>query len=110
MTPLYLRKCRKMRKLYCQIKNEHAFKPHGTNIWTIKLVLVLFLAVEVHRGTKIHYSKKGEKETKNTLAMVPTYPRFTIINKIETKAMHVTSLTNSPRSYGANEKTEFPWH
>ena len=60
--------------------------------------------MKVHRGTKVHYSKKGKKEMKNTLAMVPTYPSFTIINKIDTKAMHVTSLTNFPRSYGANKK------
>ena len=40
------------------------------------------MAVEVHRGTKIHDSKKGEKETKKTLAMAPTNPRCTIRTKI----------------------------
>ena len=56
-----------------------------------------FLAVEVHRGTNIYDSKKGKKETKETLAMDPTYPLCTIGTKIETKVVHVTSLPECSR-------------
>ena len=39
------------------------------------------------------------------LAMAPTDPRCTIGTKIETKAVHVTSLDELSRSYGENKKT-----
>ena len=67
----------------------------------LKLVWVVFLAVEVHRGTKIYNSKKAEK----TLAVAPTDPHCTIGTKIETMAVHVTSLADLLRCYGANKKT-----
>ena len=63
-----------------------------------------FFAVEVHRGTKIHNSKKGEKETKRMLAMAQTDIQCTIGTKIETKVMHVPSMAEFSRSYGANKK------
>ena len=69
------------------------------------LVRVLFLAVKVHRGTKIHDSKEGEKERKKPLAMAPTDPCRTIGTKIETKEVHVTSLDECLRRYGAKKKT-----
>ena len=59
----------------------------------------------MHRGTKIHDSEKGKKETKRRFAMSPTNPRCNIRNKIETKAVHVTSLAECSRRYGANKKT-----
>ena len=67
--------------------------------------MIYFFAVEVHRGTKINGSEKGEKETKKTLAMAPTNPRCTIGTKINTKAVHVTSLAEGSRRYRANKKT-----
>ena len=39
------------------------------------------------------------------LAMSPTNPRCTIGTKINTKAVHVTSLSECSRRYGANKKT-----
>ena len=59
----------------------------------------------MHRGTKIHDSKKGEKETKKMLAMALTDPCCTTGIKIETKAVHVNSLAKCPRRYRANKKT-----
>ena len=64
-----------------------------------------FLSVGVHRGTKIHDSKKGEKgrkRDKKTHVMAPTDPRYTIRTNINTKAVHVTSLAGLLRRYGAN--------
>ena len=46
-----------------------------------------------------------KKETNKTLAMAPTDPRCTIKTKIDTKAVHVTSLAKLLRRYGANKKT-----
>ena len=69
------------------------------------LVWLLFFAVEVHRGTKIHDSKKGEKETKKTLAVAPTDSRCTIGTKIENKAVNFNSLEKESRHYGENKKT-----
>ena len=37
--------------------------------------------------------------------MAPSDPRCTIGNNIDTKAVHVTSLSDFPRRYGANKKT-----
>ena len=37
--------------------------------------------------------------------MAPTNPCCTIGTKIETKAVHVTSLAEGSRRYGANKKT-----
>ena len=48
---------------------------------------------------------KGQKRDKKTLAMAPTNPRCAIGTKIETKALHVTSLAECSRRYGANKKT-----
>ena len=59
----------------------------------------------MHRGTKIHDSKKGEKETKKTLTVALTDPRYTIGTKIDTKVQHVTPLAECSRIYGANKKT-----
>ena len=39
------------------------------------------------------------------LVMAPTNPRCTIGTKIDTKAVHVTSLEELSRSYGENKKT-----
>ena len=63
------------------------------------------MAVEVHGGTKIHDSKKAKKETKKTLEMAPTDPRFTIRKNIDINAVHVTSLEECLRRYRANKKT-----
>ena len=63
------------------------------------------MAVEVHRGTKIHNSKKGEKEAKKTLMMAPTDPCYTTGTKIDTNDAHVTLLAKCSRRYGANKKT-----
>ena len=38
-------------------------------------------------------------------ATAPTNPRCTIVTKIDTKAVHVTSLEECSRRYGANKKT-----
>ena len=64
--------------------------------------------MEVHRGTKLHNSKKGGKETKKTLAMAPTDPCYTIGTRIETKAVHVNSLAKCSRRYRVNKKTIIP--
>ena len=61
--------------------------------------------MEVHRGTKIHDSKKGKKRDKNMLKMAPINPHCTIGTKIETKAVHINSLVECLRRYGANKKT-----
>ena len=60
--------------------------------------------MEVHRGTKVHDSKRAKKRQK-TLAVVPTDPHFTSGTKIENKAVHVTSLAECLGRYGANKKT-----
>ena len=72
------------------------------------LLWILFLAVEVHRGTKIHDPKNGEKETKIRSWWRRTIPRCTIGTNIKTKAVHVTSLVKFLRRYGANNKPELP--
>ena len=61
--------------------------------------------MEVHRGTIIHDSKKGRKRDKKTLTMAPNDPSCIIGTKIDTKAVHVTSLDECLRNYGANKKT-----
>ena len=48
---------------------------------------------------------KGQKRDKKTLAMTPTDPYYTTGTKIENKAVHVTSLAECVRRYGANKKT-----
>ena len=54
----------------------------GNSFPLYKLLWVLFFDVEMHRGTKIHDSKKGEKETKRWLRWsqpihaVPSEPRY----------------------------------
>ena len=63
------------------------------------------MAAKVHIGTEIPDSKKGKKETKKTLTMAPTDPRYTIRTNMDTKAVHVTSLAKCFRRYGANKKT-----
>ena len=50
------------------------------------------MAVEVHRGTKIHDSKKVEKEAKKTLVMAPNDTCCTTGTNIETNDVNVTSL------------------
>ena len=61
--------------------------------------------MEVHRGTKIHDPKKGEKETKirpqwrRPINAVPLEPRSI------PRPVHVTSLAECSMRYGANKNT-----
>ena len=55
----------------------------------------------MHQNTRL---EKGRKIDKNTLVMAPTDPRCTIGTKIKTKAVHVTSMSECLRRYGANKK------
>ena len=69
------------------------------------LVWVVFLAVEVHRGTKIHDPKKGGKETKRRSRWRRPIHSVPMGTNIDTKAVHVISLAECLRRYGANKKT-----
>ena len=93
-----------MRAFDWYIQNQHAFKAHEENHVTLSFGISSFWAMELHRGTKIHDSKKGGERDKKTLAMAPTNPYYTIGTKIKTKAVHVTSLAKCLRRYRANKK------
>ena len=55
-------------------------------------------------GTKIH----SLKDPNTTLTMAPPNKRCTIRNKIDTKAVLVTSLEKCSWRYGVNKKTRIP--
>ena len=61
--------------------------------------------MEVHRGTKIHDSKKGRKETKRRSQWRRPIHAVPIGTNVYTKVVHVTSLAECLRRYRANKKT-----
>ena len=67
----------------------------------LQLVWVLVFPAEVYWGRENTWLKKSEK----MLAMAPPNLWCTIINRIETKDVFVTSMDECSRSYGANKKT-----